>query len=826
MADTIDCGIDLGTTNSAIAVVEHGEVVVVKNNDGWDITPSAVWMPTPNETYVGRPAKARVETDPENAAAEFKQEMGLAGAQRRFANAGVALTPPQLSAEVLRSLRGDAAEHCEVPPDCAVITVPAAFTLNQNKATSEAAALAGFGAACPLVQEPTAAAFAYGFNDRVDEAYFMVFDFGGGTFDAAVVSKRDSELRVLNHAGDPYLGGKVIDWAVVDQVLAPQAGQALGLRDFRRDNPKWRHAFGALKGAAETAKIRLSRADHVTINVELPIGGGKEETFECVLRREEMDAAAEPSYLRAINLCRKALAESALDPGDIDRLLLVGGVTLAPGLRERLRDPSTGMGIKLDTSVDPTTVVARGAAIFASTVRRPEPALPAPSAGEFTVELTHEPTSTTRSAVVTGTLHGSGSIDWTGYRLVLSNPSGKPPFRSAEITPNAKGAFYTEVDLDPYETSTFTIELTDSAGNRCAVTPGNVSIRHRKGPDWEGVRLARSLGIQLADRGFAPLLRKGTPLPSKSREVFRTASALRRNDKDAVIRIPVVQGERERGDRNQQVGVLEIRPTDIRIDLPASSEVEIMFEVDASGLVTVVADVPNIDAQFEASVDTDNVRPPSAEDLTIQLTAAEDRLAGLRGTAATAGSADANGRLSRIEDEGTLRTVRDLVATSKVDVGAAAAADERLRDLLMELDDVEDAVGLPAATAELRSMLDTAAEQVKRAGQPADRQELSNLQRRAEDVIRSQDVTAVREQIELTGRFLLELERRSPDWPIKVFYMLEDLLRGTRDAEPLLREGKRAIAARDARELEAVNQRLVRLLPQEEQSKIIGVQRG
>ncbi|MFC7105791.1 Hsp70 family protein [Nonomuraea rubra] len=373
MRDTIDFGIDLGTTNSAIAVAEHDGVSVIKNNDGWDVTPSAVWLPKPDLVHVGRRAKERVETDPENAASEFKLEMGLADARTSFARAGVELSPQQLSAEVLKSLRADAAHHTGTPPDAAVITVPAAFTLNQNKATTDAAVLAGFTTACPLVQEPTAAAFAYGFNDAEDRAYWMVFDFGGGTFDAAVVSKHDGDLRVLNHAGDPYLGGKLIDWALVERVLVPAVSRELGLSDFRRDNPRWRFNFAKLKAAAEEAKIQLSRSERADVTVDLLGEDGGTETFEYLLTRGELDSTAEPFYARAINLCRRALQEASLGPADIDRLLLVGGVTLSPGLRERLSDPRHGLGIELDLSLDPTTVVARGAAIFAGTLRRPQP---------------------------------------------------------------------------------------------------------------------------------------------------------------------------------------------------------------------------------------------------------------------------------------------------------------------------------------------------------------------------------------------------------------------------------------------------------------------
>src|SRR5882757_9158960 len=151
MRDTIDVGIDLGTSTSEMAVADDNGVCVIKNNEGWDYTPSAVWIPKEGTTHVGRRAREQTEAEPYDAHAEFKLEMGVAGAQRHFRRAGVSRTPEQLSAEVLSSLRKDFAGRYAYELEAAVITVPASFTLNQNNATSAAAALAGLGEHCPLV---------------------------------------------------------------------------------------------------------------------------------------------------------------------------------------------------------------------------------------------------------------------------------------------------------------------------------------------------------------------------------------------------------------------------------------------------------------------------------------------------------------------------------------------------------------------------------------------------------------------------------------------------------------------------------------------------
>lgn len=822
MRDTIDIGIDLGTTNSAIALAEGDTVTVIKNNESQDTTPSAVWMPRAGEVRVGTKARTRAESDPENTASEFKLEMGLADVARKFVRAGVQLTPPQLSAEVLKSLRHDAGRFLNEAPTAAVITVPAAFALNQNKATVEAATLAGFVPGSPLLQEPTAAAFAYGLQDTSDRAYWMVFDFGGGTFDAAVVNKRDGELRVLHHAGDPYLGGKLIDWALVERVLAPAAEAELGLSDFRRDNPAHAHNFARLKAAAEEAKIALSGIESTSVTVELDTPGGDREAFDFTLSRGALDRVAEPYYVRAINLCREAMRENGLSADAIDKLLLVGGVTLSPGLRERLADPASGIGIELETRLDPSTVVARGAALFASTIRHPAPLAAAPAAGEFAVELSYEPAVTTTTTTVAGRLRAGRDLDWTGYSVVLANPEGRPPFRTANIALNRVGAFATEVDVDERRTSRFTVELIDPAGAPQKVVPNTLSITHRT-ETFGGARLAHSLGIQLADKTFSPLLRKGAGVPTTETGKFRTSYTLLRRDDEAMIQIPVVQGERVRANRNRPVGMLTIKPVDLRMDLPVGTEVEVTFEVDASNLVTVVADVPLIGAQFEAEIDLGSVRTPSADVLTQQLAEAEDRYDVLR---QSADLPDVDERLRRLEAEGTLPTVREQVRASATDAGAAATAEDRLRDFQAELDDIDDLAALPRRTRQLLDLLAEAAELVQQSGAVRDEQELTALREAAQQAIDDRDLKAMDAATERTEIFMARLYRRQPGWYEAVYWEVvrsPGMLPPTAEADRLVADGRDAINRRDQRAVEQVVQQMIRLLPRDEREIIIGL---
>ncbi|WP_181789643.1 Hsp70 family protein [Streptomyces phytophilus] len=819
MSETIDYGIDLGTTNSAIAVAEDGGVRILKNNDGWDTTPSAVWIPRKDLVHVGRRARERAESDPADAHAEFKLEMGVAGAARRFERAGLSLTPEQLSAEVLKSLRQDAAHDSGHQPEAAVITVPAAFALNQNNATSEAAALAGLSEHCPLVQEPTAAAIAYGVQDTSDSAHWMVFDLGGGTFDAAVMSKRDGELQLIQHAGDPYLGGKLIDWALVDDLLAPAVRRELGLAEFARGNRAWAGNFAKLKVEAENAKIALSRTEKVELNFDLLDAAGDRQPFEYTLTRDALDDLALPFYTRAIELCRDALADSALRPDHIDRLLLAGGSTLSPGLRALLTDPDTGLGIAVDHSQDPTTVVARGAAAFARTVRRPRKARVA-APGEFAVELNYPAqTVDTADVPVSGKVTSGSAVDFTRYAVVLSNPDGKPPFRGPHTVLSPDGTFYTEVTLTAGATSRFTVELTDAAATRQRLAGDSLSITHAKVVPGEAV-LTGTLGIGRADGSFDPLLRKGTTLPAEVTKIYRTTIPLHRSEPDAVIRIPLLEGERPRAERNTRVGLLEIRPRDVRIDLPAESEVEVTFEIEASSREALVtAHIPLVQQQFEATINRTELVAPDQRELAGRLRRLEQRVRSLKDDAESEHAEQARTRLEKLEEHRPLTQLGREVDAAGVDTGAAVTSDRRMRDLEAELDDIEAAIEIPGLERRLWDLLGACEDIITQVGgTPSDRRELENLRGRASALGGDATPVELRKLVKRAEEFQVELLRRTDEWDFVVFNALvemRDMMHPRGQADAAIRDGRRAMASGDRGALAGVNQRLRRLLPPE-----------
>ena len=264
MTDTIDYGIDLGTTNSCIARLDAGSVKVFQNNDQMNVTPSSVHVLKNGRVIVGRRAQAAVLTDPDNVSMEFKRWMGQKD-RKRFPAAQREFSAEELSAEILKSLKEDVRRQTGVDVTSAVITVPAAFGALQCEATARAAQIAGLEEA-PLLQEPIAAAIGYGARPDVNDQRWLVFDLGGGTLDVAVVSTRDGHLNVLEHRGDNLLGGKDIDRLIVDQVILPAIEQNYDLSKLGPNGVR-NALIPRLRIKAEEAKIDLSTANDIVISL-------------------------------------------------------------------------------------------------------------------------------------------------------------------------------------------------------------------------------------------------------------------------------------------------------------------------------------------------------------------------------------------------------------------------------------------------------------------------------------------------------------------------------------------------------------------------------
>ena len=343
-------GIDLGTTNSCVAVFEGGEPVVIPNPEGARTTPSVVAFTKNGERLVGQVAKRQAITNPDHTVSSIKRKMG---SEYKVTIDGKSYTPQEISAMILRKMKADAEAYLGQTVDKAVITVPAYFTDAQRQATKDAGKIAGLDV-LRIINEPTAAALAYGV-DKDKDGKIMVFDLGGGTFDVSLLEISDGVFEVLATAGNNHLGGDDFDQRIIDW-MADSFKAEHGI-DVRGD----KMVLQRLKEAAEKAKIELSGMTSTNINLPfLTATASGPVHFETTLTRAKFNELTADLVDATMQPTRQVLSDAGLKPSDVDKVLLVGGSTRIPAVQEAVKK---FMGKDPFKGINPDECVAIGAAI-------------------------------------------------------------------------------------------------------------------------------------------------------------------------------------------------------------------------------------------------------------------------------------------------------------------------------------------------------------------------------------------------------------------------------------------------------------------------------
>ena len=367
-------GIDLGTTNSVVAIMEGREPKVIVNEEGSRTTPSVVAWDEKGEVLVGQIAKRQAVTNPENTIFSAKRFIGrrfeeveeetkrvpykvvrASNGDSVFVIRGKQVTPPEVSARVLTKLKKAAEDYLGEKVTEAVITVPAYFNDSQRQATKDAGRIAGLEVK-RIVNEPTAAALAYGLDKKKDEV-IAVYDFGGGTFDISILEVGDNVVQVISTNGDTHLGGDDVDNLIIDWMVAEfKKSNAVDLRNDKM-------ALQRLREAAEKAKIELSSVQETSINLPyITVGAGGPMHLDLRLSRAKLEQLMAPLVERSMEPVRKALADAKKQPKDIDEVVLVGGSTRIPMVQETVKK---FFGKEPHKGVNPDEVVAVGAAVQA-----------------------------------------------------------------------------------------------------------------------------------------------------------------------------------------------------------------------------------------------------------------------------------------------------------------------------------------------------------------------------------------------------------------------------------------------------------------------------
>lgn len=824
----IQIGIDLGTTNSSVAINNNGVIEVIEKPGGVKYTPSVFGFDKLKNKVIGQKAYEKLylgqEDDFKNFRAEIKRIMGMSETVH-FERPDLEMSPEEISAEILKSLKEDILrKYPDFNTVAAVITVPAAFSILQSERTKCAGNLAGFKHVV-LLQEPIAAAVAYGFGNTENENW-LVYDLGGGTFDVALISLKDGILSVLGHNGDNFLGGKNIDWEIVDRVIVPKILEKFSLTNFNRNNKKYQSLFAKLKWAAEIAKIDLSQNDKTLIELGTTLynnigadDSGEEIEIAFDFSRKEFEKLINPLVDRTIQLSNETLKEAGIKNTAVEKIILVGGPTQIPYIRERLE---SDLKIPVDSSVDPLTVVARGAAIFALSQEIPEGILTNKTKptkkGMQSLKLHYEMLTAETEEMITGVVEGLKDTD-DEYYIQIQSDSG---FYSGSKIRLKNGTFSNTIALEPNKSNLYWVYLLDKKGNSVPINPDSFTITH--GLSVSDAPLPHSIGIVVVEKSIKNdfvlsdvreiIFEKGSSLPLKHNGTYKTARKLKKGDNDNPLDIILDEGESEIPDRNTFICKLGIRGNDLPYDLPEGTEVEITIEINKSRELFVTAYIPLIDLRLNARLTiTDEIL--DVKKLEEELNKQTERAK----TVSENCSAEERRTLKNI-----IESVQASVKNAHLDEDEKRKTSKQIKDLKIALDKLEKEKEMPQLIKEFHEATESVQEIINEYADEKDRdannEQLSKMKAEGEEAISNNDKTLLIHVNEQIWELYTKIWYSNPDswkYHFREIVSKDHNFINEKKAQDYIEKGFRAIELDDMNELKRCVRNLIFLIPSEEQ---------
>lgn len=752
----IDYGIDLGTTNSAICRMEKGEPVIIKTDVLKDTMPSCISVNKKGSVKAGDGAYNTMKQDKRRATkswesgesttyVEFKRTMGTdtkypCKYTRDYSS-------EELSSEVLKTLKSFVTDE---KISSAVITVPAKFTVGQKTATIEAAKLAGIEK-CELLQEPIAAAMAYGLTADSKDGIWMVFDFGGGTFDAALLKVEDGIMQVFDTEGDNYLGGKNLDYAIVDNLIIPYLLDNYAVDGILANSEKKTVLRDAMKTYAEDAKNQLSfKASEDIISNLGELGedeDGEEIELDLTLSQNEVFDVMRPYFQKAVDICKDLMKRNNLSVDNIGKLILVGGPTHSPLIRQMLREQITP---NVDTSIDPMTAVATGAALYASTMDA-EVKESDVEVGTIMLEVGYESTSVETTEWVSAKLSAGSPLQKVWVELVRSDKAWSSGKVEVDMTGNV-----IEANLLESKPNSFSVVAYDDKGNQVLCFPEEITII--QGSKVGAAPLPYNIGIATwSDTKKRPVFRmakgleKNKPVPATGViNDLRTTSQLRPGVESDVLKIPVYQVDDFTGAEGRSASLYEyvadivITGDDVESLITADSSVDVILKVDTSEQMTLEVHFLATDTTVEKTLDTS--KKQSIEDaervINKELAEAQRSLNRLSGAGITVDS---------------LQTDLDAVKEEATNSSEKKAVLQHLKEVLRKIEDRDDETEWDRVEAELRKEFDRLERAQNDLGNDKTEQIVSQLRRQTDQVIRSKDVKIGHEVLDQINSLFMQL---------------------------------------------------------------------
>jgi molecular chaperone DnaK len=739
-------GIDLGTTNSAICKMEGGEPVIKKTDTLKDTLPSCVSFSKRKVIKVGDSAYNDLRSDKsratkkwsngsENVFIEFKRDMGT-DKHYESSNMGTSFSPEQLSSEVLKTLKSFIGGESV---SSAVITIPAKFKADQIAATKRAAQLAGIEH-CELLQEPIAASMAYGLSATNKNGQWLVFDFGGGTFDAALIKVEDGIMQVKDTDGDNYLGGKNLDYAIVDNIIIPYLKENYSINNIMADEKTKQILRDAMKFYAEQAKNQLSFKPQCDVTSQLDEFGeddeGEEIVLDLVVTQEQLQNTIAPIFQKAIDITIKLLERNGLSGNNLDKLILVGGPTYSPMLRQMLRDQVT---TNVDTDIDPMTAVAKGAALFASGIDsevKEEIAF-----GTVALTLSYEANSVQQTEFVTVQLDKEECAGTLPEKLFVEFVRSDNGWSSGKIEINDLGDVV-ECHLMEGKNNAFRVLAYNEKGTAIPCFPSEINIM--QGIVVGNAVLPYNISIEAHDSGLDKNVVKSVHGLEKNQQLpavgtlngLKTRNQLRPGmDEDKLI-IPIYQSEHNADGTsaiyNDHVFDVTITGDEIGQLIPVGSDVDITIKVDRSQMLKLEAFFPVSGETIEKEVEISARAVISAQEVEKLKDSANEKLQALQSAGAIPAS----------ETEEAAHAIADINARFD---GEKNSEDGRmhlqadLRRAFLKMEEVEKNHEWESLEAEIRQEFDRLEKANNELGNKYD-QQVAAMRSQVDTVIRSKDV--------------------------------------------------------------------------------------
>jgi len=815
-------GIDLGTTNSSISVNIDGKIEVIKKPGGVEFTPSVFGFGKSKNKIVGQKAydqlyKFYSEDNYKNFKAEIKREMGTPG-KISFEKVKIKMSPEEISAEILKSLLEDVLKkYADIDTSAAVITVPASFSVLQSEATKRAGNLAGFKHII-LLQEPIAAAISYGFDKTKDENW-LVYDLGGGTFDVALISRRDGILSVLSHNGDNFLGGKNIDSKIVEKIIVPKILEKYSISNFTKKNKKVLNIFSRLKYFAETAKIELSQYKKTTIEID-EIGKdekGKKIELSIEIDRKQFEEIIGPLVNRTIKLSLDTLKDAGIKPSGVKRIILVGGPTQIPFIKNQLEKET---GIKVDSSIDPLTVVAKGAGIYAMSKVIPDKFIQKNNIkkGTHEVILNYSPLTSDTEESITGIIKGLDKKE--DYYIQIQSDSGT--FAGSRVKMK-EGKFFYNLNVEKNKNNLYWIYVFD--GKNKPINLSEDSFVIAQGLSLNGAPIPHSIGVVVASRDLSrnkmvntceKIFEKGSILPLKETlEDYKTSRKLKKGE-DNSLDIEIVEGESEIPDRNTFLCKVGIKAKDLPHDLPLGTPIELTLEMNESRELSVNAYIPLVDMTSDAR--------STILDENIEISKMEKELENQRSRVESTLEDCPIEERKKIVDK--VQSISQSVENSDSDEDEKRKANKEIKDLKIMLDEVEEEKAIPQLTMEYGELEENVKKIIKEYADQEQKkdfeQQLKNINVDYKKATKTKDkILLIRALEQLHQLRIVTLFSNPNTW---VDQLREIVQNGNfineKEAQYYITKAEQAIKNNNLDELKRCIHQLQLLMPPEEQEKI------